>query len=1269
MSQNPCLKTRGKRLRQGAIVSPLLKRRWVIVLGLAALFLTGLPSIFHTRAAQAGASESEVRLAANEPPQGSTANPSGTDATEVFVVAEGKAVAGAKVWLRRQAETTWGLTWEGPLVSDQAGRVEFGVERGMAFDAVAIDEKGRLGKTYLRRTIESKPEPKIILEPTTTIEGAIVHLGKPVSGVQCKSIGVLSKGSAPQGYDFPDRFWPGEVRSDEQGRIRVPLVPMGYGVRCEFTDERFAWNRTLLSSETANTISLEKAGRLELEFEGAANPVKPAQYSWDLTVSQMEKNKFGGNEGYMSSFFHGDNPNSMKGNVISRIKPGKYKLDIKNTAISTCLFHLEQDLEIKADQVTKIKIPTKEGVQITGRIVDATTGKGVPNYRFSLYSSHRVHDDRTALSREARTDLQEWANGMTDQEGNYEVYVRGKARYGFVYHSSHNMSTDLDRYRLTRFDRETLTYGVQAEVPESGKFTFPDLLLPPSQKVRGLVSNNHGRSLTGAIEVFDPSWPWKTHDHRRERELKEGSFEWIGIPPEKLMTLRIRQGKAVNIPVELSPAQWKDGLKIALDEGNAVTFVGQVQDEEGHPVPKTRLYLSWYFLIPEEGGPVNGHQLMETVETDEQGRFKLKGHWPKERYYLHVENPQYVWPGFSSPLLNNEKTFSDRDEYKLVVDVSMGKKFHMNDMKMGHPGETVDYGIIRLVKSTKMVRGKTIGLDGLPIPGIQVIAVADGQGSLNTSTDAQGQFHVGQLRGGSGFLIAKGAGYRATYVPFQSGSNELVIQIRRNSEPPAAGPTISKEYLAARDKMVRHVLESIWKTRQTSGWGARMLESMVALDPARARLWLEQATPQEKSNWSEIQKPMTYEEAVRLALINIDDGIAAAKKIRPDRAIHLVLVGERLLKTHPELSLRFAEEAVVQFRAMGPTRYFWKAPGLVEAGALVWKAGKKESGRQLIQEGIDVLQKDPQNQSFQDSNAAIAAFLAPIDWPLAVKHLDLSADAYKYNYALLGCIQQIAKDNPAGARGKTALFKEEKDVISSFPVKCRLDLAKRIAETDLEGALKVLEEIKKAQAFTHSYAQGLTELAVQIHPKDPARAYRLIDQAFDFLDQFDQSEERKGWGPICSLLGAQMVYLARQIDYPDPHALVARTLGYLGKPPVEEYPSEKENWRQTVIALALTDPVLAKKVLQMHTSVDEIAKEWSGGEEPSQRSRNRREAGFILALIAPEKAIAVFDSMAAKGWTSEMVSSAAISEIFSSFAKKGDLMKNINHWELMMWMR
>ncbi len=1269
VSKSSRLKSRISRLLQGVFSSPRLGRRWMVGVGVAALLFTGLLSILQPHVVQAGESENEPSQAETEPLLGAPTTQSEIDTTEVFVVAEGKPVAGAKVWLRRLLDTHAALTCDGPLVSDQAGRVQFDVDKRSTFDAMAIDEKNRLGWVYLRRTFGEKPEPILTLEPTATMEGMLVYQGKPAAGVKCKPASVRSKGTPVRGGDFPERFPQGEVRSDEQGKFRVPFVPNGSQVLCEFMDERFAWQRAFLSPGSANPIDLVKGGNLELEFEGPDHPLLPIHYRWYLTAHPSANGKPNLNQVNMNSHAYQENNISIKGNVIPLIEPGKYTIDIRSTATSPYLFKAKQDLEIRPGEITKIKISAKKGIQVVGKIVDPVTGKGVPNYKFSLYSSHELRGNRPKPPEERGPDLREWADGTTDKDGNFEIYVRGKARYGFVYHASHNYIANIDQYRLTGYDRESNTFGVQADIPESGKFTFPELRLAPSQKIAAQVVDKQGRPLNGTIEVFHLVWPSKSDDYMTERELKGGAFEWIGVPSDRPLKLRIRQGKAVNVPVELTSEQWKNGLKITLDEGNAVTFVGQVQDQHGHPVPKTSVGLEWYSLMKQESGPI-GQRMMESVETDEQGKFILKGHWPKERYYLHVAKSGYVWPGLESPSLDRGREFDDEDYERSVAYFPSGKRFHFYDMKMGQPGETIDYGIIRLVKDTNVLRGKTLGLDGRPIPGIQVIAAADGAGALQATSGAQGQFEFGQLLEGNSFLIAKGPGYRTTYVSCRAGDSDVAIPMRKTTEPAPPGSAISPLFLAAREKMVRHVLESMWKTRQTNGWGGRMLESMAELDPARAKEWIDQAPSQEKSKWtSYLDKPMTYEEVVRLSLIQVEDGIAATKKMNSERVYHLIAVGEKLLKTNPALTLRFAEEAVIQCRAMGQDQLIGKVAGLAGAGALVWKVGQKENGQKLIQEAIDVLQKDPQNQYFLHCNGTIAASLAPIDWSQAMKRLELCKDPHQYNLALGGCIHQIAKDDPHVAKAKLTLFKEEKGSISSYPVMTRLHVAKRIAETDINGALNLLEGLKNGRAFKYSYAQGLTELAVQVHPKDPARAHKLIDQAFDFLDELERSSSRGNSSRTFATLGAQIVYRAQKIGYPDIQALIARTLGYLGGPPDRGRTFQKDKWRETAFALAFTDPVLAKQVLEKHSPIENLAKEWSGGDAPSQRSHDRRVAGFVLALIDPARTMGAFDSMAAKGWTTEKVSEAGISEIFGSFAKKGDLMKNISEWELLGWIR
>lgn len=282
----------------------------------------------------------------------------------------------------------------------------------------------------------------------------------------------------------------------------------------------------------------------------------------------------------------------------------------------------------------------------------------------------------------------------------------------------------------------------------------------------------------------------------------------------------------------------------------------------------------------------------------------------------------------------------------------------------------------------------------------------------------------------------------------------------------------------------------------------------------------------------------------------------------------------------------------------------------------------------------------------------MASCLAVIDWTEARKVLDLCSDPGYFNMGLSTCLKKLMVVAPNETIKKLNIFKNEESHKKSLLV---INLAKIIAAKDLPMALTLVESLKgNAQ-----YPQGLVEIALLIHPADPGKSHRLIEQAFDYLEGHDQAFDRWsnfGGRPV---LAAQIVYHARKVDYPDPKALIARAMGCLGGTGVDGPEERKRQGLLTAYALAFSDPDTAKKLVEMYSSNDDLALEWTKG--------GRRSQGFLLALVDPKKTMRTFDEMGSTGWNSKKVSQLGLSELLDSFTKSGDLMAHMNEWESLMW--
>jgi hypothetical protein len=168
-------------------------------------------------------------------------------------------------------------------------------------------------------------------------------------------------------------------------------------------------------------------------------------------------------------------------------------------------------------------------------------------------------------------------------------------------------------------------YNLQALIEPDEKTELPkhDLALQPARTLKGHVIGPDGKPLAGAIAYgLESGW-------FMEQTLKTDAFTVTGLNP-----LRTRQllfyHKEKNLGCFKEIRGDEPGpLKIQLQPCGSAT--GRLVDKDGQPLPGLRLHVYRFGLIGPGGTEAN---------TDKDGRFRVEGLAPGQKYWLSLANPQ-----------------------------------------------------------------------------------------------------------------------------------------------------------------------------------------------------------------------------------------------------------------------------------------------------------------------------------------------------------------------------------------------------------------------------------------------------------------------------------------------------------------------------------------------------------------------------------------------------------------------------------------------------
>ena len=513
------------------------------------------------------------------------------------------------------------------------------------------------------------------------------------------------------------------------------------------------------------------------------------------------------------------------------------------------------------DRVSGLEIPIQPTAIITGRVVEAETGKKLAGIRVQ---ARPIASGPPSLSLPA---------AVTDAEGRYRLRVTlGKVEITASY--PEGMGGSFSRRVVGPPDPGYPRLDVTADM------TWPDLKFPRPLAIDGVVVDGRGKPVSRAEVLTEASSVNPSMSVPRTLTGRDGSFRLDWLSPDDLLAVWARSGEGMTDgAIRIRARDHKGKLTLIVDPGFAFRLRGTVADASAGPITGARI------LVYRKQTRPNGwsSSLWETLSTDASGRF----------------NSGPLWPG---------------DEYRLVVSAD-GYTRVETPYVAGQKGMSRGLGTIKLVGSGGHVAGKVVGSEGRPIADVAVFNKGNSVQPASVKTDPQGRFRLDGLLPGSKYVFAQKDGHRFTGVLVPADTDALTIRLLRSDEPPPAwspgeNPTADEERELAKLILIR-LWESYGKQRAdgrraaAQNLGARLncAAPSARIDLELALTWLAELGGQLDGD----VRPAAVEAA---AEIDAREAIALLNA-QPDRGRQeeLQKLAERFAETDPAKAIMFAEEA------------------------------------------------------------------------------------------------------------------------------------------------------------------------------------------------------------------------------------------------------------------------------------------------------------------------------------------------------------------------
>jgi RNA polymerase sigma factor (sigma-70 family) len=810
----------------------------------------------------------------------------------------GAAVAGVQVW-------AVGGSWVEPVpvakaTTDPQGRYVlpgawaheaakgFGDER-LGLFARARD--GRVGwlANYGRAGL-ARQGGEIELQPVSEVQGRVTDQdGRPIVGATIAAEEFwkpTERGFSERMGLVPETAAAYAAHTAADGSFAVKAIPQGSLAEVKITPQgrepaRIAWNTT-----QPGAIMLDhRLGRIK----GRLKPTDARDVSGSMSVYVRLDGPRGRFEAGPVSQRYNAGANASKDGTFQfdGLPPGRYEVGASSEKDAPFIARAVGDIKVAPNGEATVEVPLERLVTLTGRVIDAQTGKGVANITVASY-----HIDNNSLG--------EMRSAQTDAEGRYSVLAQpGTVRIDAGPPNSY-LGPMPEEYP-----------NLEAKVDR----TVPDLKLTHAIGLDGIVVDETGHPVPSAevYFLFTPERRWS----RREEPMKtgpDGTFHLAQLDPNDKVGLWARAGDATtNGTIITQPSQGK--VTLTVDPKYTVRLRGLVTNSGGQRIAGAKVTLWWTRWCPpgKEGRPMMASSSVQgTYTTSENGLFVFRNLWPGDRYNVVVE----------------ARAHNKGESSKITAKL----------------GETHDLGKIVLINTDASIAGRVVGSDGQPIVGAEVFNRGDAPGPVAKSTDSQGQFRLDGMLPGPRFVFVRKEGYRFTGVKNQGESDNMTITLKKSTEPPPAWKSAATASRDDERAFARQVLTRVWQkygSNSDNNGAFSCIRALAAIDPDLASQW-----SAEKGH--RYDDDVRCAQARTLAETDVEGALALLNQ-KPDSASQRALqeLADRSAESDPKKAMRFAEEAAVQARGLNqPDR----ALAMARAGAILVKLGRGDVGRKLIDE-------------------------------------------------------------------------------------------------------------------------------------------------------------------------------------------------------------------------------------------------------------------------------------------------------------------------------
>src|SRR5262245_23308478 len=300
----------------------------------------------------------------------------------VRVLRDGKPVVGATVWVavppRRATDKPDDPK---PQVTGADGQVRVPIEPDarMHLSIFARDADGRIGEARVwEHDVSMNGPPVVHLVAVGELTGQIRSTdGKPLTGIELKAQQFNRRDDGheparPSNLNIPawlQRDY--TAKTDADGRFRIRGAPAGYEAYIPLTTDGFGQGYLLMEAGQPAAIELLQAGSLRVKLTGPGNVTETKGLAlWLQPGGPTQK----------GATFVPRVTVELDGTAevrVGNVSPGRYNVKSRGSAKYAAHISAKTEVVVSPGATAELAATVEPMAKVTGRLVDADTGKGI----------------------------------------------------------------------------------------------------------------------------------------------------------------------------------------------------------------------------------------------------------------------------------------------------------------------------------------------------------------------------------------------------------------------------------------------------------------------------------------------------------------------------------------------------------------------------------------------------------------------------------------------------------------------------------------------------------------------------------------------------------------------------------------------------------------------------------------------------------------------------------------------------------------------------